>query len=429
MLFLYAVESARYGFGQTLVKPIWLFSLYYLLSYPVKYIIIKEGYPIQAPTTPDMYLMDYALIISFLFWIFTSSLYFIYTQKSKSLKKRELNLSNLNNFPQNNKIFNSMVLIMILISAQYYYTMLSSNSFQLINYYVGNEQNEARVGAGLQFMASGLYIIGYAMYLFAKEPKKGAIFYIFTISVLIIAFFASILLTTRRPLFLIIYMWLIFFYISKKNNSALFALAIFPIISILLAPIAQIFRYSFSEFIGLGKLSIEFEYVIVSIGSTFEGIEYLTRYLEVVNTKQFLLGVDQGIVYAFNTLFSLIPRSVWLSKPETHGTVEIQNFLYGTGFASTTLPSGIVVDALYGFGMIGFILYAALTAYILKIIERILFTRNTVHFSMKLALSVYAYVYMFNILRSGTGVIQSIIVLSVIIIISVKFNKIRFLKI
>ena len=139
-------------------------------------------------------------------------------------------------------------------------------------------------------------------------------------------------------------------------------MAIFPLLIIFLAPIAQVLRYSFNNFLKNKTLNINYEFFITSITSTFEGIEHLANYLSTASFKQILFGVDQGLSWLFNLGLAIIPRFLWQSKPYLYGSVAQQEFIYPfmyeSGPGQSTLPTGIVVNSMFGFGIFLIIIFA-----------------------------------------------------------------------
>ncbi|WP_066015298.1 hypothetical protein [Endozoicomonas atrinae] len=412
MLLIFFADALRYGWITTAAKPFWLFSYFFMLSYPIKYLIISYGLPIQAPLEPDMYIIKHALLFSFVFWFMIRVVYASIIKGNACMiihgQRNDIHISSISSRNDFGVIF--LVGLLILLSYYYYCSLLSSVGFELIRVYHGNEQIEARIGEGINFLIGDLYLAGFFIYLFGIQKKRKAISFVVLVLVFSIAFLSSILLTTRRPLYLAFYLLLLYIYLGSKKSGLLALLAVYPVVTSLLAPFAQLFRYSFDKITETGIPSFNVEDTVVSIGSTFEGVEYLSRFLEITKIPEHIGGIDFGVAYAFNSFFALIPRAMWSSKPLVYGSVEIQDYLYSTGYGVTTLPSGIVVDSLYGFGLIGFIFYAVTVAFLLKWIERTIFYKQSASFTSIIVAS-YLYIYMFNFVRSGTGIIQGVVML------------------
>ncbi|WP_257293426.1 O-antigen polymerase [Endozoicomonas sp. YOMI1] len=428
ILIFFTLDSYRYGFLISLAKPFWVFSYFFMLSYPIKYLIIINGYEIQAPLTPDFYYLNCALLFSCVLWIVVRVSYSLPLKinffSGKVIQKK---LIQDRVFSSNNDLLISMLVgLLMLLSLNYYYVMFSSVGFELVRVYHGNEQIEARVGNGFAFLIGDLYLAGLFLYLFGVERKRQLVNLFFGLLVFGLAFLSSILLSSRRPLYIVIYLYFLYHYLNNKSFKLLTMLALFPFITSLLAPFSQLFRYSFKELLETGDLSVNFSEMVISIGSTYEGVEYLSRFLEIVSTRELIGGVDLGVSYAFNALLALLPRTIWSTKPLVYGSVEIQDYLYSTGYGVTTLPSGVVVDALYGFGLIGFIFYAIALALLLRWMEKGLYGKGNFTF-IKIAIMSYFYIYMFNIVRGGTGVIQGLVMLLPWLIIVKLIKKVKLL--
>ena len=137
---------------------------------------------------------------------------------------------------------------------------------------------------------------------FRKSSKKfTAIFILF---ILITSFLSMVLMGSRRPLFIVFYALLIAIYLYKQKLIYKYFLAIFPLLIIFLAPIAQVLRYSFNNFLKNKTLNINYEFFITSITSTFEGIEHLANYLSTASFKQILFRVDRAYHGYLTLVFS-----------------------------------------------------------------------------------------------------------------------------
>ena len=426
LLVFFITDVFRYGFIITAAKPFWVFSYFFMLAYPIKYLIIAFEFPIQAPLKPDMYIIKYALMFSAIFWVIIRATYtFTKNDNASLMVVSQINVKQLSSISSRNDFGITLLAgLLIILSCHYFYSIFSSVGFELVRVYHGNEQIEERIGGGLTFLFGTFYLTGFFIYLFGVKNKDKTISFVFVFTVFSIAFLSSILLATRRPLYLVIYLVILYLYLKSKGYKSLFVLSIFPILTSLLAPVAQVFRYSFwgGE---AGISNIDIGGALVLIGSTYEGIEYLSRFLEIITTRELIGGLDFGVAYLYNSFLALIPRAIWSSKPLIYGSVEIQDYLYSTGYGVTTLPSGIVVDAIYGFGLIGFVFYAAAVAFILRWMENVLFYKQEVVF-VNVAIASYLYVYMFNLVRGGTGVIQGLIMLLAWLLIVKFIKKMRF---
>jgi len=73
---LFIIESSRRGVVDTLISPIWVFTLFYVLSYPLRYyLIIEYEIEIIAGTKPTNDLLLLSLCLSFVAWVFMFTIY------------------------------------------------------------------------------------------------------------------------------------------------------------------------------------------------------------------------------------------------------------------------------------------------------------------------------------------------------------------
>lgn len=419
MLLVFFLDLIKRGVISVLLSPFWVFSYFFALAYPVKFQIVMAGYPIQAPLISDSAQLSNALIFSAIFWFMVYVLYVAIRSNKPYVTTGSL----VQNDPFIEKKTWVVLLSTSLIAASllFYVRLLSQVDYRLIAVFAGNAQNEARVGGGGEFFIGTLYLYGFIAYAFLG--KKNWLWPAIIVSCVGISFLEMVLLTTRRPLYMMIYILLVCVVLEKhrnqKTNMFLAAvLAVFPFVGSMLVPIAQVLRYSFEAVVeDAAILNLTADDSIVAIGSTFEGIEYLARYLDVVSDTQLVFGVDYGVAYLFNAVLALIPRFIWLGKPEVYGSVAIQDFLYSSGFGVTTLPSGIVVDALFGFGLIGVCGYAFIVAGFLSWVERVLF-QQIYQSSVMRAVAAFSYAWMFNLVRGGTGILQALLLVVVFLLIA-----------
>lgn len=411
MILFFFMDNFVRGWKRVAISPFWIFSYFFALSYPIRYLLIYFNMPIQAPRVPDEESLFHSLMFSYIFWLSAFLSYVIQLKCfNVSTTQRETSLVYMGG---NQYLVNVLVVTLILISFFYYLNLFQGTGFKFVRFYQGNAQNEARVGGGLDFIAGELYEIALVIYLFCNR-KKSTLFFLFVFTCAsLLAVASTIFLATRRPLYIVLYFLMVYVFLSKKENSSIrVVLAFFPIAFSLLAPIGQIVRYSLMVVIESGMPQLGWMEVFTAIGSTFEGVEHFARMLEKIDVRQLIFGVDYGVSYFFKIGLSLVPRVVWTSKPFVYGSVAQQDFLWSMGYGVSTFPSGIMVDSLYGFGAIGFVFYVLSVVLLLGWVERS-FVMDMHANPMRLAIAAYVYVYMFNFVRGGTSILQGVLVLAV----------------
>jgi len=430
---LLLIQIFKNSWSETFISSFWIFTLFYTLSYPIKYLFIVF-YDINyiARIKPEKEYLDLALIYSFCFWLLIYFFYILayigpknfrfFSFIKKKLDNKKLKKKNISFF------IKFILLIMVCISFYNFFILLEGNNFKFSLAFIDNEQNEARVGNGPKFILYSLYLYSLFIFLFilGKSSKKFTAIFIFFI--LITAFLSMVLMGSRRPLFIVFYALLIAIYLYKQKLIYKYFLAIFPLLIIFLAPIAQVLRYSFNDLLKTKTLNINYEFFITSITSTFEGIEHLANYLSTASFKQILFGVDQGLSWLFNLGFAIIPRFLWQSKPYLYGSVAQQEFIYPfmyeSGPGQSTLPTGIVVDSMFGFGIFLIIIFAFIYSRIFFFIDFTLFKNNPKP-SFSLLISAILYINIFNIVRGGTSIISSLIIVSALSILIYYLNRIK----
>lgn len=149
------------------------------------------------------------------------------------------------------------------------------------------------------------------------------------------------------------------------------------------------------------------------LSSSFEGVDHVGTLIERASPRQLLTGVDHGEAWLYNVALSLVPRQLWSGKPVVYGSVAEQRFLYPYMFEETdtptTLPAGFVVDLSYGFGLLVGLGLAFVLGRVLYVLWVGLWQprpRPGVA-----ALSLYSFLFAFNIVRGGTAFLQSIALL------------------
>ena len=296
----------------------------------------------------------------------------------------------------------------------------------------GNEQNEARTGSGPTFAMASLYMLGFISFLgwrlYIQQNRireSFRFFFLTTAAVLSISIIFSMTLTSRRYIAEPVLGLLIVFLVSRKKGVGLAVLAILA--TFLAAPFLQLFRYIDVASVTTLDLDVvehfsklvDLRFALTSLSSSFEGIDHLTAYLQKSGWFGFIFGTDGGLSWLFNIALSLIPRTLWVDKPEIYGSVAQQHFLYpwmyADGAATTTIPVSYITDFIYGFGVMAGLFMAFMLGHLLKIFHEYLWNRDS-HFILK-GLSLFVFINMFNVIRGGTGFLQSVIMLILVCII------------
>jgi hypothetical protein len=400
---------------KTVISHFWYFSILWLFFFPVRAIFINEGWvDLQIEQYFSVEQLFFSLLLAFFFWI---SSYLGYKSTKRLRSPRQVAALILPEARHRRVLWGLILLALIFIGT----TLIDGVE---LKQFKGNEQNEARTGAGPIFVLSVLYMLGFVsllgVQLFIKKNKaseKQRFFLLTTATVLSISVIFSISLKSRRYIAEPLLGLLIVFLVSRDKGIGLAILAVLS--TFLAAPILQLFRYI--DVASLATLDmdlvehfaqvVDLRFALTSLSSSFEGIDHLTAYLQQAGWFGFIFGTDGGLAWLFNAGLGLIPRTLWTNKPEIYGSVAQQYFLYpwmyADGAATTTIPVSYLTDFMFGLGLLVGLLMAFMLGRLFNILQEYLWNKGS-HFILK-GLSLFVFLNMFNVLRGGTGCLQSVI--------------------
>lgn len=163
---------------------------------------------------------------------------------------------------------------------------------------------------------------------------------------------------------------------------------------------------------------------ITSASSSFEGAEHLASYFQRTSMLQVATGVDHGRAWIFNAGVALVPRDLWRGKPLVYGSNAEQRFLYPYMFegtaGSTTIPVGLPVDLFFAFGVpIGLVVAFGLGR-ILAAVEWDLWNAAD---PARRGLAIFVFLNMFNLVRGGTGLLQSVLLQLIVLGLAFGFRQ------
>ena len=385
--------------------------------------------------------------------------------------------SNTTEITGKKEYFRATIVLVVLYTLGYVFlvhTVFKSGYFAP---FVGNQQNELRVGNGPLFMFSELFVYGLISaipLLFAPrgERRRWEFFifltvYIFGIS---LAVFMGIAITSRRVMIIILFSIIIaWLWISPMSKSVRISLSVILIISTILgAPVLQSMRYiltpntltpktdnhdgsvvnknipSYCKLTrggavpqknitilddnGEERLLTDFDvsvakklckrsnqnfyFFLQTIASSYGLIDHITTFLQKMEPLELLFGVDYGTAWGYNIILAQVPRDIWQEKPLHYGSVAIQKWLYPGMYkehaVTMTLPPSFIVDFLYGFGMFSLLFLSfglgRLLAWVQAGLQGGIRSNNRITF----VFSLFIMANMFNIVRGGTGFLQTL---------------------
>lgn len=324
--------------------------------------------------------------------------------------------------------------------------------------FVGNTQNEARVGSGHFFVLAELFVFGlyglFGIILAKRESCLSAWFLILLAAPLIVIM--TLALNSRRILAAYLMMFAVVFVVRKVRGATIPLLIVLSMV--LTAPALQLFRYTLNPafdpvtatnatqpVVPKGVQSIApsatplvepsatspvtpasvvvispseyyLKFSIISISSSFEGADHLAALLEKASWRQLFSGVDFGKSWLYNVGLALVPRAAWPNKPAIYGSVAQQQFLYSemyrNGPATVTLPLSLPVDFLFGFGLVGALVLCFFLGKILAVLQIGMWNANAQPVTRAIAL--FCFVNAFNLVRGGTAMIQGLFIFLVV---------------
>ncbi|WP_431688839.1 hypothetical protein [Hahella sp. NBU794] len=410
---LWLYDTYRLGVSKSCLNHFWFFSLLWIIYFPFRGVLIDQGI-ISLQVSRDWRESELiiSLLVAFLFWV---SAFFGYLSLTGSnqhfIAKREVAVK----YPG--------IKVLVLVSLAWVFLFGRVIQDGVFVPFQGNEQNEMRTGGGHVFLFSELYLNAFFSYvciiwIYKRRPAKDNVFWIVVVAVLITSLVMTVALASRRIISMTIFVLAVCYILRRRRGVALAPALILS--SIFMAPLLQTLRYTdpylfLSEDISVSKIILSafvMRNFLTSLSSSFEGIDHLAAFLEKADFNQIVFGVDGGVAWVFNFFLGAVPRALWTSKPEIYGSISEQKFLYPwmyeNGSATTTLPSSFVVDFMFGMGFFIGIFFAFFLGRLFKILYFKLWS-NDENYAGK-SISIFVLANIFNIVRSGTGFTQPLII-------------------
>ena len=152
---------------------------------------------------------------------------------------------------------------------------------------------------------------------------------------------------------------------------------------------------------------------VQNIASSYGLVDHLATFLSKATLSEMIFGVDHGIAWSYNMVLSMVPRVIWADKPLHYGSVAIQKWLYPEMYEANpvtmTLPPSLFVDFLYGFGFLSLLILCFGLGRFFSLVHVWLLSGlqpgNYIRFIVGLNLMAH----MFNLVRGGTGFVQVLI--------------------
>lgn len=402
ILLLY-IDLHKYSISKIVLSHFWIFSFFYFFTYALTpyflgingdlQIMFKNYHPKKESLLATMY-------FSFFYWLI---IYFGYKSSFFEFKVfKRINISY------------RFMIILALISIVFYFYFFKNDIQLFLADNIRKNMFEFADGNGFSVILQNLYktvFIFIIVYIISTDKKittfQKILFLIFSILLIL----STLFLGTRRNLALVIFALLFVLMMKSDKYKNIYAYILFfififtPFISSFLQVIRymDIREFNFETFFDIGNI-----YMQVHV-SSFEG-QWLSYYFEKIDLFTFLFG--QNPIQPLGNLLNFVPRGIYPEKSYILGILEIQNFLLPESFTEKqspkiTLPSTILVDFLYTFGVLNSLFIGYFIGVFLKKMEISIFQKNN-HFY--LFISIYIYFNIFNFIRSGMTFLFGLII-------------------
>lgn len=421
MTALFIQDIKKIGFKDVVLSLFWVFTYFYFLSYFLNplFLYIDNSLTLQLAIRPKEEYHIWAMLIALVFWLFA---YIGYKGKIKSIniKNTRIDVS-----PKMLIIF-SVLGILIYLNMHYEHIvnfLLNSSRINMFAYSDGNGLGV--ILQGLYKYAFFYYIVFYYIAIKVYKIKVNKI-HLFVWGMLIVLLaFTSVLLGTRRALaiifFAIIYLSVL---LSKKQRPIVLYMLFFGILlSPFLSTILQAIRYMDLETFSFDTIVRVLDILKQITVSTFEG-HWLAIYFEKTNLINLLVGHNP--FEPLGNLLNYVPRFLWESKPYNMGILEIQSYLSPHSFnelgkPTITLPSTIIVEILYSYGLVVGVFIMFYIGVFLRFLNNVF--KQHKNNAILVFVSICTYLYMFNCIRGGSAFIIGMIIPVLFLILITKRRK------
>lgn len=440
----------------TLTNPLIYFQMIMFMAFPLRGQMLdwKLIYTQSGATFPDTQILMIASLLALALEVIV--IIGFLSLKSNSILQAAANEQRTEN--QLGLFFKRLLWInlafIVTISAFYFWTMFKTGKFEWM---FGTEQFEARKGNGALYLPT-VFIYTYVFCLAAaaivawkRVPHKKflGIPLTFIFVTMPAQLLALVILMSRRDIAvvmaLLVMIGAIFAY--QKQKRILACVMVFIVMSgtfiasplldyarnviapTLVGSYSKIEATAGKELVSIAMPTIEMRSVdfldeimakhrvfIVSLSSSFEGVDHAARYLETRTPKQFLTGSDYGKSWLYSVALSYVPRAIWKSKPLIYGNDETQFSLYpqfkAFGYTAPRTPLSFVVDFQYGFGIIGAIILCFLLGRLFAA------TYQQWRFNptpISIAIFLYVFLNMFAIIRGGFAIAPNYIFMIIMV--------------
>ena len=424
MIVLLVRDIRRSPAERIVLAPFWYFSFLFIFAFPIRsWLIDSQSITLQAQPLlhhdkafSDGLLLT-ALMFSFILWV---AVYIGRHQTTSACiaPPQHLNSARLSQ-ERPLQIFIAVGVIALISIAGL--ILIGPKNLTDFN---GLQYQSSRLGSGFLWLLPEfiLYaVFAFAGWLITRRHERLELLDVIVLLVIIgITFWVSGALYTRRIIAGGVLAVVILAMMRKRSLWPLGMFAVFATVfaSLFLDMIRLLAAVAYggqpADFIDM-QLDMFINRPLQIVTSSFEGVDHVARLLDKASATELLVGVDQGLSWLFNAGLALVPRAIWASKPVIYGGTEQLHWLYPdlfTGnFSSASIPTSFVVDFSFAFGLPFALVMAYVFGRLLGASERTFWDRAS--HSAQVALSLFIFVYMFNWVRGGTIIVQSVMLFSI----------------
>jgi len=407
---------------QMALSPFWYFSFLFIIAFPLRaYLLNKDIVAAQvydrelaSPHYPAMYLA-FALVIAFVLWacVFWGRHQTVaFTVSGETVHKPKPSVS------YKRVLYGVIGLAILALLSLWDIGQTPPLSFG------GTEYQLSRMGSGALWVLPELFVwatIAFAAWWVVEKDKilrrrdllvLGVVF--------LVCVLASAELHTRRLMAAVLFTYFVLLVARQPKYWGLIVISILA--TVFAAPILDLMRELYKMGFNAGmdqwtKIATPLfdELLLYKVSGSFEGAGHFAQLIEKAKPSELLLGVDQGLSWLFNSGLAFVPRGIWESKPLAYGGMAQFQWLYPDlfkdGVAESSVPMSFAVDFSFGLGLPFACFMAVVFGRLLGTLERVFWDRST-HVA-QVALALYVYIFMFNWVRGGTIIIQSVALYSI----------------
>jgi len=426
---LLAREIRRQPPQRLVLSHFWYFTLIWMAAFPLRTWLIDSGERVSqvidtgAMAHPDGNALATALAVAFVYWL---AVYCGYRSTGGAM------IGNVSSLPESMENddgrWRPVIVGAVWLAVAIGVTLLLSPRPSDLN---GAIYLQSRMGAGLLWMLPEMFVPAFIGFLGAVAVRPDLFGRKTLISTLSLGAVVSLWLTAEfssRRLLAAVLLGMVVVLVLRKPRLWFLGLAA-VIGSVIGAGVFELVRYIPSAIQRALDTERGVQTLIVAtiesvtrvnhllfLSTSYEGADHVVRFLDKAGWQELLTGIDHGVSWTFNFGLSFLPRAIWTGKPVIYGGLEQMAWLYPSyvrdGILTTAIPTSFVVDFAFGFGVPAGLILAFFLGRYFRVCEGALWTPNA--HPVLVAFALVTFIFMFNTVRGGTAIGQTLVVFSVV---------------